>query len=284
MGNAIIERVSRLVPSRPISSHPVPSHLVSSGLVSVAGFAYKTRMRTSPVITVEVTSYWLTLRSPGFTSRPTVHRLDWLPPNGATYQRKSTRERGGWACADQCKSRGHYELRRKNVMRYYAATAVPFNEARWENPGERETRIIGLSPKPIRRILYTRTYVYQRCTEHCLRPRSVCSKLDGRRRTRSFVKVVKLTKERSLWKFSFKSLSLLFTRTSCIRYYRASLNDSFNRLRLCLQNEPLPSCKHHVYRRIITRTSVSFDEKYFQRIAIFSPSRDQCRNIFKAVV
>lgn len=62
MSNAIIERVSRLVPAG-----PVPSRLVSSRF---AGFAYKTRMRASPVITVEVTGYWLTLRSSGGLPRP----------------------------------------------------------------------------------------------------------------------------------------------------------------------------------------------------------------------
>jgi len=76
-------------------------------------------MRASPVITVEVTGYWLTLRSSGGLPQPMVHRLDWLPPNGATsvssymltsVNRKAITRRG------------------KNVMRYYAATAAPFNE------------------------------------------------------------------------------------------------------------------------------------------------------------
>jgi hypothetical protein len=90
MSNAIIERVSRLVPAGPVPSRPVPSRLVSPRF---AGFAYKTRMRASPVITVEVTGYWLTLRSSGGLPRLMVHRLDWLPRNGATSVLVSARAR-----------------------------------------------------------------------------------------------------------------------------------------------------------------------------------------------
>jgi len=113
MSNAIIERVSRLVPAG-----PVPSRLVSPRF---AGFAYKTRMRASPVITVEVTGYWLTLRSSGGLPWPMVHRLDWLPHNGATSV--SARELASV-------NREAITRRGKNVMRYYATTAVPFNEVR----------------------------------------------------------------------------------------------------------------------------------------------------------
>lgn len=80
-------------------------------------------MRASPVITVEVTGYWLTLRSSGGLSRPMVHRLDWLPPNGATSV--SARARMPASVNREAITR-----RGKNVMRYYAATAAPFNEVR----------------------------------------------------------------------------------------------------------------------------------------------------------
>lgn len=144
MSNAIIERVSRLVPAGPVpSSHPVSSRLVSP---QFAGFAYKTRMRASPVITVEVTGYWLTLRSSEGLPRPMVHRLDWLPPNGATSVSSYTLT---------SVNRKAITRRGKNVMRYYAATAAPFNEMRPRTESERESYSLSsysLSPKPIRRI------------------------------------------------------------------------------------------------------------------------------------
>lgn len=105
MGNAIIERVSRLVSSR---------------LVSVARFAYKTQTRASPVITVEVTGYWLTLLAhTGALPGSTVHPLDWLPSNMSVNMSTGWAPEWMWMNVLVGVNREAITSRGKNVMRYY---------------------------------------------------------------------------------------------------------------------------------------------------------------------
>lgn len=73
-------------------------------------------------------SDWLLVNASvaGGLTQPTAHWPDWLPPNGAT-STNGTDEHVLTSVNREAITRCS-----KNVMRYYAVTAVPFNEVRRE--------------------------------------------------------------------------------------------------------------------------------------------------------
>lgn len=142
-------------------------------------------------------------------------------------------------------------------MRYYAATAAPFNEVRrGPRAGREKGRVAGLSP-----VAETNPMDLMRLCANCVYACVVLPRL----LSTSMVLVVRFEGRSRCWssllvrsplssRFAFTQLQTLHPRRNCLRKFSflydsreyrvsditaASLNDSFNRIRLCPQKEPL---------------------------------------------